>query len=102
MKKIIDGKVYNTETAALLGEWSNGYSNGDFNYVEENLYQTKKGQYFLQYGGGALTDYGVQVGNSRGYGEGIQLLDKEEAKDWAESRLTADEFITLFGEVEEG
>ena len=50
MKKIIEGRVYNTETAKLLGEFS--YSNRrDFNYFSEKLYRTKSGAYFL-YGEG--------------------------------------------------
>ena len=34
MTKIIDGKRYNTETATLIGEWTNGAYRGDFNRVE--------------------------------------------------------------------
>ena len=30
MKKVIDGKVYNTETAEHIGNWSNGYYCNDF------------------------------------------------------------------------
>ena len=48
MKKIINGKLYNTETATLIGGFykgGTGYS--DINYIEQKIYQTKKGQYFL-------------------------------------------------------
>ena len=62
MKKIIDGKVYNTDTAKKIGEWSYGRY-GDINYVEETLYQTKKGAFFIYYEGGANTSYGVDTGN---------------------------------------
>ncbi len=51
MKKIINGKRYDTETAKLIG--SDGYSNpSDFNYWSEDLYQKKTGEFFL---------YGVQT-----------------------------------------
>jgi len=45
MKKIINRKVYNTETAELIGEYWNGLSINDFHYVYEELYITKKGNY---------------------------------------------------------
>ena len=44
MKKIIDGKVYNTETADSIGSYWNGYDPRDFHYEELTLYKTKKGQ----------------------------------------------------------
>ena len=47
MTKIIDKKRYNTETATLIGEWANGAYRGDFNRVEETLYRTSRGVYFL-------------------------------------------------------
>ena len=46
MKKIIEGKTYNTETALLLGDWQNLWK-GDYHYCREELYRTKKGTYFL-------------------------------------------------------
>jgi hypothetical protein len=52
MKRVINGKLYNTETAAMVCEWS--YSNrSDFNYKSEELYKTKKGAWFLFKEGGA-------------------------------------------------
>ena len=46
MKKVINGALYDTKTAKLLGEDS--YSNpGDFHYWTEQLYRTKSGKYFL-------------------------------------------------------
>lgn len=47
MKKIINRKVYNTETAELIGEYWNGCSIDDYNYKLERLYVTKKGNMFL-------------------------------------------------------
>ncbi len=41
-KKIINRKVYNTETAELIGKYWNGLSTNDFHYVYEELYITKK------------------------------------------------------------
>ena len=38
MKRIINNKCYNTETAELIAEYWNGVSNEDFRYVYEKLY----------------------------------------------------------------
>lgn len=42
MKRIIDGKKYDTETAACIATWDNGYYGNDFKRCEESLYRTKK------------------------------------------------------------
>lgn len=102
MKKIIDGKVYNTDTATKIGEWSYGQY-GNINYVEEVLYKTKKGAFFISYEGGANTDYGVDTGNfNRSEGRGIFLLSEKEAKNWCMEHIDADDYVEVFGEVEEG
>ena len=38
MKKIINGRKYDTETAKEIGYWSNGYPCSDFNHCNETLY----------------------------------------------------------------
>ena len=40
MKRIINGKSYNTETAEELARGDNGLY-GDFGYCRESLYRTK-------------------------------------------------------------
>jgi hypothetical protein len=80
MKKIINRKVYNTETAELLGEYWNGLSTKDFHYIYEQLYKTKKGNWFLYYSGGALSKYGESGSGT----EGIIPLEPEEAYEWLE------------------
>lgn len=92
MKQIIDGKVYNTETAELIGEWyTGGIGQGDFNYMAEDLYKTKSGAYFLAGEGGAMTRYSRSAGNNTTTGgSAIIPLTAEEALRWAERRLDAD------------
>ena len=51
MKKIIDGKIYNTETAEKIGFYCNGESG--FGRFHETLYKTQKGRYFT-HGEGVL------------------------------------------------
>lgn len=102
MKKIIEKKVYNTETAKEIGWCGNGCHVNDFNYMRQTLYQTKRGQYFLHCEGGANTCYSERVGNMYCAGEVIKLMTEPEARLWAEENLEADEYIEHFGEVEEG
>jgi len=101
-KKIINGKLYNTETATLVAEWCNNYSTTDFNYCDESLYRKRTGEYFISGAGGPLTQYSRSCGNnSWGYGSEITPLTKKEAKQWAEDKMSADGYIAEFGEVEE-
>ena len=102
MKKIVDGKVYNTQTAKLIGEWDNGYSYSDFNWACEILYQTKKGQYFLYGEGGPMSSYAEWCGNSASGGEEIQLLSEAQALDWCSEKNIDPDFVSGLFELEEG
>lgn len=101
MKKIINGKRYDTDTAKELGSWS--YSHyGDFAYVCETLYRKRGGELFLHGEGGPQTRYAQRLEeNSWSGGETIIPLTYEEAKKWAEQQLSADEYEAIFGEVSE-
>jgi hypothetical protein len=101
MKKIINGKKYDTNTAKILG--SAGYSHpGDFSYWQETLYRKKTGEFFVHGIGGAMSRYARQTGpNEWTGGEKIIPLTREEARKWAEKNLDAEEFEEVFGEVEE-
>ena len=102
MKKIINGKLYNTDTADMLGEYWNGLPCGDFNKVDEALYRTKKGAYFIAGSGGALTHYARRCGdNSQCGGEGLRAVTEQEAREWMEVHCTADEYIEAFGDTQE-
>ena len=101
MKKIIDGKMYNTETATMVGDWWNGYSVRDFNHCFEELYRKKTGEYFLYGCGGPLSRYAVSSGSGWSGGENIVPFTKAQAMRWAEKHLDADEYVEEFGEVEE-
>jgi hypothetical protein len=85
LKKVIGRKVYDTETAELLGHWDNDYPKGDMKYVVEKLYKTKKGAYFLYGSGGPMTQYAVPCGSNTTSGSSeITPMTKEEAANWAE------------------
>lgn len=101
MKKIINGKVYNTETAERLSGWSDGLGWRDFNHVEEELYRKKTGEYFLYGQGGPMSRYAVSEGNGWSSGDRIMPMSYEEATKWAEKHLDADEYEEIFGEISE-
>lgn len=101
MKKIIKGKLYNTDTAKLLGNCSR-YSPNDISHVSEYLYLKKNGEYFLHGEGGPLSIYAEQIEqNEWSGGERIIPLTYEKAKKWAEEKLEVEEYEKIFGEVSE-
>ena len=101
MKKIINGKKYDTETAKEMGYFQSGFNRGSFNFYEETLYKKKTGEYFLYGSGGANSKYSDCCdGNSWGISTIIPYTE-DEAKKWAEKHLTGDEYEMCFGEVEE-
>lgn len=101
MKKIINGKVYDTETATRVAGWSNDLGYRDFNWREEALYRKKTGEFFLRGAGGPRTNYAKRVGNMWGDGEEIMPLTYSEAQKWAEEHLDGNEYETIFGQVAE-
>lgn len=102
MKKIINGKVYNTKTAQELTSYWNELSPTDFNHLTETLYRKKTGEYFLHGEGGAMTRYSEARGDMRGGGEVIVPLTYAEAQEWAERHMTSDAYVAEFGDPGEG
>lgn len=103
MKKIIDGKTYNTETAKMLGMYQTpGLMFDDYHFCRETLYITKKGTYFIHGHGGALTSYAYVGHGFSSSGDDFQIVTESEAREWAENKLSADEYAEIFGEPEEG
>ena len=101
MKKVINGKRYDTTSATKLAEYENTIDVRNHNRFEETLYEKKTGEYFLHGAGGAGSKYGVWFENSGSPGEKIMPLSLAEAKKWAEEYLDGDEYETIFGEVDE-
>ena len=101
MKKIINGKLYDTETARELG--MDCFSNSrDFHYWCERLYRKKTGEFFLYGKGGPLSKYAVSTGdNGWSGGEKIIPLSIQAAREWTEEHLSADEYEEIFGMPDE-
>lgn len=102
MKKIIKGKVYDTDTATFLAEYDSGHSVTDFQHYTEELYQKKTGEFFIYGEGGPASRYS-QACPTGGWDGGRKIvpLTYEQAREWAEKNLNADEYEEIFGEVVE-
>lgn len=103
MKRVIDGKIYNTETAEEICDLTCSAYPGDFQFHETTLYRTPKGAYFLAGKGGPLTRWAQPEGNS-GYsgGSGLEVVTQEEARGYAESaELSPEAMIEAGFELEE-
>lgn len=101
MKKIINGKRYDTDTAKEMGQDS--YSNPrDFSYWCETLYRKTTGEFFLHGEGGANSKYAETIGQNEWCGGSrIMPLTVEKAQAWAEKHLDAEEYEKIFGAVDE-
>ena len=96
MKKVIDKKLYDTETADLVASWDNGYSESDFNHCSYKLYRTQKGSWFLHGEGGAMSPFATTCGSTTHGGNGIEALTSEEALEWLSGHGFADEAEKYF------
>ena len=96
MKKVIDGKIYNTETAESIGYHSEG-GYGDFRAFEETLYRTKKGRFFLAGNGGPMTKYAKKESSNTWTGSSdIFVLSEEDAREWAEKYMKTEAYLRYF------
>ena len=104
MRKIINGKLYDTETAQHIGRREFG-AGGDFSHFTETLYRKKTGELFIVGEGGPMTCYGESKGeNCWGFGERIipgSDFGEDELKKWVDENCDVDTYIWLFGPVEE-
>ncbi len=99
MKKIINGRRYDTQTAKLVGYTS--YSTpGSLDYWREDLYVKRTGEYFIHGQGGPMSKYLERIGeNEWSYGHEIRPISLDRAKAWAEKYLDADIYEEIFGQV---
>ena len=102
MKKVIDGKLYNTDTATEISMASYGYGN-DLDAWDETLYVTKNGAFFIYGSGGPASKYGrSERQNSMSGGSELRVVSKEDALEWCEKYVDdADEYRDYFDCIEE-
>lgn len=96
MKKIINGKVYDTEKAKCMGFDAGG---DGFHSWREDLYKKRTGEFFLYGQGGAATKYAHYVDGNNAWSEGEKIIPMpyDKAREWAEAHLEADEYENIFG-----
>lgn len=101
MKKIIDSKLYNTETAEEIAGESYGNS-GDLSHTFQSLMRTKKGNYFFYVGGGPMSEHAKKLGgNTIAGSSSIWIPDEDEMKTWL-SRVDVEKMTELFpNDIEE-
>ena len=103
MKKVIGGKVYDTDTAKSVWSWDNGLMPGDLDWYGEELYLKRTGEHFLLLQGGARSPMARATGcDSWSGGWQIVPASYSEARRWAEGHMDADAFQEAFGPVGEG
>ena len=104
MKRIIDGKRYDTETATEVASFESHHYQNDFHHYEECLYMTKNERYFLHGSGGALSKYAISVGNNAtGGSERIEVMSNEEAREWLVETENTEALEEHFGHmIEDG
>jgi len=100
-KKVINGKMYNTETADLLETASYKYPS-DFEWFKESLYRKETGEFFIDGEGGASSQY-AEEGATGGwtYGSKFIPLTEKEAQAWVEKHHADTELYEELWEVEE-
>lgn len=102
MKKIISGKMYDTDTAKEIASRYHGEGPRDFRHYEETLYRKRTGEYFLYGEGGPMSRYAESCGQNQWRG-GVKIipLDYKAATEWGEENMSADDYQAEFGEVSE-
>lgn len=91
MKKIINKRLYDTKTATLLACYDDGLPWTDYCCCYEELYRKKNGEYFIYGTGGAWSPYPETT---------ILPVSPEEAREWAEEKMSVDDYLKYF-EIEE-
>lgn len=98
MKRVIEGRRFDTETATLLASVSSTETRTSYSWWTEGLYRTpRSGAYFLAGEGHARSRYAVNLGGGQwGPGERIEPMTEAEAFAWAQRELPADQVEALF------
>ena len=84
MKKVINGKMYNTDTAEMI------YSLPSWKDTGHDMYKKKTGEFFI-----------YCWSKWSGHEPHIEPLTEERAKELCEVYLDGDEYEEVFGKVEE-
>lgn len=92
VNRVVNGRLYDTKTATLIAMYQNHDDDTSYDYFCDTLYQKKNAEYFVKHSF---------------YTDGRKIISQiipcnvEEAKKWAEMYLSGDEYMQIFGTVEE-
>lgn len=100
MKRIINGRKYDTDTATELCEYSYAYLS-DFSYLHEVLYKKKTGEFFIYGEGGPCSPYHESDGRSQWGSKEIVPISEGKAIEFVEKHGTVELYEELFGEIAE-
>ncbi len=97
MRQIIDGRLYNTETAHCVGAYR-FVSHDDVQCICSVLYRNKQGEYFLcDKRVGVSMNSEAEGHNEQNVRESIIPMSVDDAKKWTERYLNVDEYLAEFG-----
>lgn len=100
MKKIINGKVYDTEKAELL---ATAHHENVKDYagitLRQWLHRKRTGEFFLAVEGASQSLANVLPESA--HSSGIYPLTREQAQSWAERELSADDWERIFGDPDD-
>jgi len=103
MRRIINGKRYDTDKAIAVGGYDHGSypGSGDFSHWSATLYKTpRSGRFFLVGEGGAMTMFATHYPDGMsGGGERLLEMSVEEALDWAERYLPTETIEEHFADL---
>lgn len=95
MKVILGDKLYDTETAELIGRHISADPNSLDGFWEE-LYRNKNDEFFLIGEGGPYSKYGKFIDSTWYTGGSFYIVTESEARRWAQYYHTTNEHATLF------
>jgi len=98
MKKIINGKIYDTDKAVAIADYSNYLGSNDVYYESEVLYKTAKGNFFLYGEGGAFSRYSGGNGKQSWGDSDIIPMSPSEAYEWLQDNNEVEVIEELFPE----
>lgn len=102
MKKIIHGRVYDTDTAMLIARADHAnVKDATGNACEQALHRKKTGEFFVHLISGTSITLHDILGADYRQGRGIYPLTYEQTQKWAEAELTAEEWTSIFGDPDE-
>jgi hypothetical protein len=79
IRKVVDGKIYDTETATEVATHDNGLGRNDFTFEWLGIFRTKGGAWFLSGETGAIGRFREQIGDGYASGKVLEVLTEQGA-----------------------